>query len=117
MIEEIFNKGAEFFNERKYREAHEEWEALWIPLAESPRKSFIQGLIMIAVGLYKFERKENSGTIKLFTRGLGLLKENRTGSAGMDAVRFLEQVERFWDKFRETPEEIVEEDIPKIKWK
>lgn len=115
MVEDIFNKGAQFFNQRKYREAHEEWEALWIPLPDSPRKSFLQGLIMIAVGLYKFERKEYSGTRKLFTRGLGILKESRRGSASMDTDGFLREAESFWTKFQTSPESIMEEDMPKIK--
>ncbi len=116
MVEDIFNKGAQLFNEQKYREAHEEWEALWIPLADSPRKSFIKGMIMIAAGLYKFQRKEYDGTQKLFARGLGMLKQNRGGSAGMDADGFLNQVENFWSKFKSGPESIVEDDVPKIKW-
>lgn len=115
MAEDIFNEGVKLFNEHKYLEAHEEWEALWIPLPDSPRKSFIQGLIMIAVGLYKFEREEYSGTTKLFLRGLSILKENSTGSAGMDSQGFLKQVEKFWDKFQTGPDSIVEEDMPKIK--
>ncbi len=115
MIEEIFSRGAKLFNDPQYREAHEEWEALWIPMADSPRKAFIQGLIMIAVGLYKFERKEYAGTRKLFARGFGIVKNSLNGSPGMDADGFLNQLEKFWKKFETAPESIAEDDMPKIK--
>ncbi len=60
-----FEEGIRLFNEGHYKEAHEEWEALWITLPASPRKNFLHGLIMTAAALYKYGKNEFPGDGKV----------------------------------------------------
>ena len=44
-----FKEGIDLFNKKKFFEAHEIWEKLWLNAKE---KKFLQGLIFIAGGYY-----------------------------------------------------------------
>ena len=52
----LFQQGVQAFNERKFYDAHEYWEELWLEYKLDDAK-FIQGLIQLSVSyfhLFKF---------------------------------------------------------------
>ena len=48
---ELFLNGVKAFNKKKYYDAHEYWEELWIDYQLDDAK-FIQGLIQMSVGYF-----------------------------------------------------------------
>ena len=53
-------EGIEHFNARRYFEAHEVWEEIWLR-SEGETKLFYQMLIQAAVGLHHYERGNARG--------------------------------------------------------
>ncbi|HXQ25136.1 MAG TPA: DUF309 domain-containing protein [Candidatus Acidoferrales bacterium] len=69
-----FRRGVALFNARKFFEAHEVWEELW--LAEpGPEKSFLQGLIQLAAAFHHSGRGNTRGAQSLLAAGI--VKLNR----------------------------------------
>jgi predicted metal-dependent hydrolase len=83
MASEKFERGVAYFNARKFFEAHEAWEKLW--LGESgPEKSFLQGLIQIAAAFHHYSRGNSRGAKSLLAAGiskLGPFPSNHRGLA------------------------------------
>ena len=50
-----FDLGLTHFNSRRFFEAHEIWEEIWLVEAE-PEKTFLQGLIQLAAAYHHYER-------------------------------------------------------------
>jgi len=92
-------EGIILFNEGMHIEAHEAWERVWVNLAETPEKHFIQGMIMIAAAIHKYKKKEYPGTTKLLEKGLNYMKENKAADVGLDKDAFITEVESFREKF------------------
>jgi uncharacterized protein len=70
---EQFRRGIALFNARKFFEAHEAWEELWLVEVE-PEKTFLQGLIQVAAGFHHHGRGNRRGTESLLAAGLAKLK-------------------------------------------
>lgn len=66
---EQFRKGVALFNARKFFEAHEVWEELWLVEPE-PEKAFLQGLIQLAAAFHHHSRENLHGTRSLLAAGL-----------------------------------------------
>ena len=66
---DLFERGVEAFNQGRYFEAHEHWEALWTPLAGDERRR-LQGLIHFAVGLHHRGRGNGVGAARQLRKGL-----------------------------------------------
>ena len=66
-----FKDGVNLFNKRKFFEAHEIWEQLWLNAKEE--KKFLQGLIFIAGGYYHYQNKNIKGAELFLERGYELL--------------------------------------------
>jgi uncharacterized protein len=69
---EQFRRGVVLFNARKFFEAHEVWEEIWLAERE-PEKTFLQGLIQLAAAFYHHGRGNSRGTKSLLTAGLSKL--------------------------------------------
>jgi len=67
-------EGIRLFNARYYFEAHDLLEEVWIDRTGSERR-FYQGLIQVAVGLYKAVGGNQGGSVSLLRKGLAKLKE------------------------------------------
>src|SRR5438477_11994663 len=61
--------GRTVFDEGRFFEAHELWEAVWRDL-ESEERRLVQGLIQIAAGLHHRERGRSGPATRLLTKGL-----------------------------------------------
>src|ERR1700686_2157081 len=66
---EQFKLGLDHFNSRRFFEAHEVWEEIWLVEAE-PEKTFLQGLIQIAAAFHHYERRNPSGAESLLASGI-----------------------------------------------
>lgn len=66
--------GIELFNARRFWDAHEAWERLWL-VAEGPEKRFLQGLIQLAAAYHHVQRGTYPGGIRLFDAALQKLGE------------------------------------------
>ncbi len=84
-------KGIKLFNEGNYFEAHETWEDQWRGIEKSPEKNFIQGLIVIAVALHHYKRKNYKGTSKLLGKGIKLLQELKEPKMNINIKVFFER--------------------------
>lgn len=61
-------------NRGDYFECHEVLEALWQPLPPGPEKTFYQGLIQVAVGLYHQQRGNHVGAVRKLRAGVEKLR-------------------------------------------
>ncbi len=67
---EIFNKGILAFNERRFYDAHEYWEKLWVNHKLKDAK-FIQGLIQLAVGYFHLFNQNLNGARSMVRKSIG----------------------------------------------
>jgi uncharacterized protein len=65
---QIFQQGVDHFNARRFFEAHDVWEELWLRAPE-PEKNFLQGLIQLAAGWHHYLRGNSSGAESLLAAG------------------------------------------------
>ena len=63
------DEGVRLFNRGEYWEAHEAWEGIWAKLDGSAKK-FYQGLIQLAAGYVKLQRREHKGAAGNLRKGL-----------------------------------------------
>jgi predicted metal-dependent hydrolase len=61
--------GVFLFNQREYWSSHEAWEAIWMT-AERNTKLFYQGLIQLAAGFVKLQRRHPKGAVANLRKGL-----------------------------------------------
>ena len=64
-----FWRGVEEFNTREFYDCHDTWEAIWMEAME-PERTFYQGLIQIAVGLYHLGNHNWQGCVTLMGEGI-----------------------------------------------
>jgi hypothetical protein len=53
---ERFERGLAHFNARRFFEAHEVWEEIWL-VENEPEKTFLQGIIQIAAAFHHYLRE------------------------------------------------------------
>jgi uncharacterized protein len=70
----IFQHGVSLFNRKKFFEAHEAWEEIWLR-ATLPEKTFLQGLIQVTAAFHHHSRGNLHGMESLLRRGLVKLDE------------------------------------------
>jgi predicted metal-dependent hydrolase len=81
--EELLLEGARRFNDRRFFEAHEAWEEVWLDSARELR-AFYQGLIQVAAAFVHLQRNEYPGTVKLLHEGLRKLEAYPSPTLGVD---------------------------------
>ena len=62
-----FLRGVRLFNEGRYWDAHEAWEAIWLESAGEERDA-LQGVIQLAAAYVQLGRRRVPGAIRLFLR-------------------------------------------------
>lgn len=78
----IFEHGVALFNGRKFFEAHEAWEEIWLHEA-LPEKTFLQGLIQVTAAFHHHTRGNHHGMESLLRRGLAKLDEFPASHRGL----------------------------------
>lgn len=111
-------KGAEYFNECDFFEAHEVWEDLWTEY-QGPSRKFYQGLIQVAVCLHHFGNGNIRGARKLYHSSSKYLEPYGPHHEGVNVEKLLHELKAccagFLDSDEELPEvEIVPDLIPEI---
>jgi hypothetical protein len=66
---ELFDSGRERFNAGDFFAAHELWEDLWRE-TRGPARTFIQGMVQVAVGLHHHSTGNVTGARSVLARGL-----------------------------------------------
>lgn len=64
-----FLEGLDRFNTRRFWDAHESWETIWL-VAESDVEQFLQGLIQLAAAYHHIQRGTLRGAPRLFEAAL-----------------------------------------------
>lgn len=94
-MEDKFKKGIDLFNDAKYHEAHDVWEALWTEVNENDSyRSFYQGLIQAAVSLYLYEQKRGTGHKKLLEKSIAHLLNYEPVALGVNVSSFILDLKR-----------------------
>ncbi|MBD2678029.1 MULTISPECIES: DUF309 domain-containing protein [Nostoc] len=89
-IPQQFWQGIEQFNSGEFYACHDTLEALWIEAGE-PEKSFYQGILQIAVGLYHLENRNWRGAVILLGEGSNRLRRYPSSYGGIDVDELLSQ--------------------------
>lgn len=98
----LYLRGAAYFNEFEFFEAHDIWEELWSDYSGDSRR-FFQGLIQVAVCLHHFNNGNTRGARKLYHGSREYLKDYLPQHLGLD-------LQRLFDEFEVCCREIVETD-------
>ncbi len=86
----MLQEGIELFNQRKFFEAHEIWERLWLNAKEE--KKFLQGLIFIAGGYYHYQNKNIRGAKLFLERGINYLSKHNKEVNFIETGKFIKEV-------------------------
>jgi len=114
MWDSCMKKGTRFFNQGRYRDAHEAWECHWLHMEHSNERTYIQGMIKVAAAYDKYVKGEHDGTAKLLKQAITLLDKARDAEVATDRDAFLNDVEVSYSTFSSTGS-LGENDFPKIR--
>ncbi len=90
IIPEEFWEGVEQFNSGQFYACHDTLEALWME-ANEPDKTFYQGVLQIAVGLYHFGNQNWRGAAILLGEGNNRLRRYPEVYSGIDVDELLDK--------------------------
>ena len=90
VIPEEFWEGVEQFNSGQFYACHDTLEALWMEATE-PDKTFYQGVLQIAVGLYHFGNQNWRGAAILLGEGNNRLRRYPEVYSGIDVDELLDK--------------------------
>lgn len=107
-IPEEFWQGVEQFNFGQFYACHDTLEALWIEATE-PQKTFYQGILQIAVGIYHLSNSNWRGAVILLGEGINRLRRYPDSYSGIDVDELLSQSVVLLKTLQETGAEKVSE--------
>ena len=106
-IDKLFDKGLDAFNNKRFYEAHEFWENIWVEY-RLPDSKFIQGLIQLTVGFYHITNQNLNGARSLLRkskkkfdlydgthRRLSMIIIKRIVNESLDCAENINSVEEF----------------------
>jgi len=114
MWDSCMKKGTRFFNQGRYREAHEAWECHWLHMEHSNEKTYLQGMIKVAAAYDKYVKGEHEGTAKLLKQAIALLDKAGDAALAFSRDAFLNDVKVSYSAFSSTGS-LQENDFPKIR--
>lgn len=86
-----FQQAISFFNQQEFFDCHEVLEDLWRPLPLGSEKTFLQGLIQVAVGFHHLKNRNFVGTKNKLQAGLEKL-ENSYSESGYQSTFLFDPV-------------------------
>jgi predicted metal-dependent hydrolase len=95
----------ELFNSKRFFEAHEVLEDLWIE-TEGDIKDYYKGLIQCAVAFVHLERGNYRGAKKLFRTACGYLNRYPSPLEGIDVEKLLKEFQTFFETIVPEAEEL-----------
>jgi hypothetical protein len=108
-----FEEGLAHFNAKKFFEAHEFWEEIWLVEAE-PEKTFLQGLIQITAAFHHRHRGNPEGTELLLAAGIVKLSRFPHDHRGL-AIGTLRENAKQWARAVGKGDDLGEEALPKLR--
>jgi predicted metal-dependent hydrolase len=109
-----FLEGIEHFNARRFWNAHESWETLWLE-AQSDLVEFLQGLIQLAAAYHHIQRGTLRGAPRLFAAALKRLEPFPRLCCGVDWTAVESAARRHWKWLEDGPESPLESsEYPKL---
>lgn len=100
-------EGIEHFNTRRYFDAHEVWEEIWLH-ASDQTKLFYQMLIQAAVGLHHYERGNMRGASGMFQNVVAKLQRLPAIYMSIDLIEFARQFKGFLAELVENESEAAD---------
>ncbi len=89
-VPEEFWQGVEQFNQGQFYACHDILEALWMEATE-PQKTFYQGILQIAVGLYHLGNSNWRGAVILLGEGINRLQRYPATYGDINVDELLDQ--------------------------
>jgi uncharacterized protein len=106
-------QGIKFFNTKRYFEAHEVWEEIWLR-SSGDTKLFYQMLIQAAVGLHHYERANTRGARGMYKNVCEKLARLPGFFMSLDLVEFERQFKKFFaDLIENENETALPPDLPR----
>jgi len=112
--QEALDRGINLFNERRFFEAHEEWEEEWRMMTEGEDKAFFQGLIYTAAAFLHYTRHECTGAKELLDRGLSNLRAGMEGHPDICVGQLIDDLTRLQAPFGSCEFSLEEKGLPII---
>ena len=91
--DQLFHKGIDAFNARRFYDAHEYWEELWLNYKLKDAK-FIQGLIQLAVSYFHLFNNNLNGARSMNRKCQGKFEDIKEMARGMDINKLKDQVKQ-----------------------
>jgi uncharacterized protein len=111
--QERFERGLEHFNARKFFEAHEVWEEVWL-VEDEPEKTFLQGIIQIAAAFHHYRRGNSDGAETLLAAGIVKISRFPAQHRGL-AIHALREEAIFWARALGEMQRPGDEKLPAIR--
>lgn len=90
----LFQKGIAEFQSGAFYPCHDTLEALWMDLME-PDRTFVQGILQIAVACYHLGNANERGAMILLGEGIKRLKEYRPSYETINVTHFVQTSAQF----------------------
>ena len=110
--EKKFEEGLAHFNAKKFFEAHEFWEEIWLVEPE-PEKTFLQGLIQVTAAFHHRQRGNPEGTELLLAAGIVKLLRFPADHHGLAIGELRENAKR-WARAIGMGDNLGEKALPKL---
>ncbi len=95
MVDKRFLEGLKLFRAKKYFEAHDVIEELWLETPRSDRyRDLYQGVIQAAAALYLLKRGPMSGALGLYKSCLKYLEKYQPKALGLDVSGLIRKMNR-----------------------
>ena len=82
-VRRLLDRGVDLFNRQEFFEAHEAWEDAW-RMEQGETRRFLQGLIQVAAGFVKLQRRQPRGATSLLGSGMAKLGDISATGYGLD---------------------------------
>lgn len=90
----LWRHGRDLYAAGEHWRAHEAWEALWLPMAESAERTFLRAVIQAAAAMVKAEQGNMAGVRKNLTKAIANLAGAPARCRGVDTRALAAACER-----------------------
>lgn len=108
-----FEEGLAHFNAKRFFEAHEFWEEIWLVETE-PEKTFLQGLIQITAAFHHHQSGNPEGAESLLAAGIVKLLRFPEDHRGL-AIGALRENAKQWARALGMGDDLGKSALPKLK--
>ena len=102
-----FWQGAQQFNQGEFYACHDTFQAIWMETLED--RTFYQGLLQIAVGLYHLTHLNWQGAVTLLGEGVGRLRPYLPEHEAVDVERVRSQAQAILEQLQQGGQAAVAE--------